>query len=188
MNEKYDKETDKNVIFWINRQLNDPITKIMLKDTHLTEIQLNTLLLDFLSDGFSENNINFERKARLRQIKAEVKKSGVREITKTNLGVSRGAFNRVLKQARKNVIRSIYTIILLGYLGLFEDPRLQQYLELAENIREYSKNYEKAYQAIQNRNDEGREIKEFLLGLQKYLQELIDKLGKTLSLKEKGEA
>ena len=188
VNEKYDKETDKNVIFWINRQLNDPITKIMLKDTHLTEIQLNTLLLDFLSDGFSENNINFERKARLRQIKAEVKKSGVREITKTNLGVSRGAFNRVLKQARKNVIRSIYTIILLGYLGLFEDPRLQQYLELAENIREYSKNYEKAYQAIQNRNDEGREIKEFLLGLQKYLQELIDKLGKTLSLKEKGEA
>ncbi|MEM2108999.1 MAG: hypothetical protein QW327_00700 [Candidatus Odinarchaeota archaeon] len=157
----------------------------MLKETNLTEIQLNTLLLDFLADGFSEEKVKYEEKARLRRLKAEVKKEGKRAITRTNSGVSRGAFNRVLKQARKNVIRSIYTIILLGYLGLFDDPRLQQYLELAEELRGYSKTYEKAYAQLTDNKTQLKEIKELLSSLQKHLKETIEQLGDHTSLKSK---
>ncbi len=58
--------------------------------------------------------------------------------------ISRGAFNRTLKQARKNVIQSMYTIILLGYLGLFEDTRLEPYLEAAERLQHYVNAYKDA--------------------------------------------
>jgi hypothetical protein len=51
--------------------------------------------------------------------------------------VSRGAFNRTLRQARWNVIQSIYTILLLGYLGVFEDTRLDPYLEITNKLQTY---------------------------------------------------
>ncbi len=156
---------------------------MLLKETNLTKIQLNTLLLDFLADGFSNKKIGYEQKARLRRIKAELEEEGRRKITVTNKGVSRGAFNRVLKQARKNVISSIYTIILLGYLGFFEDPRLQQYLELAEELREYYKTYEKAYMHLKDDKTNFKEVKEILAGFQRHLCELIEKLSDHKSLK-----
>ena len=190
MVEFFNKKTDKKVLFWINRQIKDPVTKIMLNNTNLTEIQLNTLLLDFLSEGFSEEKFSFEQKAKLRRIKADIKDAGEdkkRKIIKTSNGVSRGAFNRVLKQARKNVIKSIYTVILLGYLGLFESPRLQQYLDLSDEIREYAKNYEKAYDIVQNEGEDEKFIKEYLKNLQKYLNEMIERLGNPLSIKENKE-
>ncbi|WEU40965.1 MAG: hypothetical protein OdinLCB4_003395 [Candidatus Odinarchaeum yellowstonii] len=77
----------------------------------------------------------------------------------------------------------MYTIILLGYLGFFEDPRLQQYLELAEELREYYKTYEKAYAQFKEDKTNFKEVKELLAGFQKYLRELIEKLTDHKSLK-----
>jgi len=51
--------------------------------------------------------------------------------------VTRGAFNRTLKQARRNVIEAIYTVMLLGYLGLFENTTLTPYLEIANKLQTY---------------------------------------------------
>jgi len=56
-------------------------------------------------------------------------------------GISRGAFNRTLRQARRNVIQSIYTILLLGYLGVFEDTRLDPFLEVANKLQTYMSAY-----------------------------------------------
>ncbi|MQY62304.1 hypothetical protein GH146_03325 [archaeon] len=51
--------------------------------------------------------------------------------------VSRGAFNRSLRQARQNVTQSIYTILLLGYLGILEEISLEPYLEAANKLKTY---------------------------------------------------
>ena len=66
--------------------------------------------------------LKYDEKARLRLTKAKI---------------SRGSFNRTLKQAKDNVIKSIYTILLLGYLGVFESTTLDPYLEIANKLHEY---------------------------------------------------
>jgi len=118
-----------NVQKWLLQATNDPIVKILVKSSNLTQTQLETLLIDFLASNLSDKSLKNEEKARLRLSKAEI---------------SRGAFNRTLKQARSNVIQSMYTIILLGYLGLFETTRLEPYLEAANRIQHYVNAYKDA--------------------------------------------
>jgi hypothetical protein len=114
---------------WLMQATRDPIVKILTRNSNLTRTQLETLLIDFLASNISEKSLKNEEKARLRLSKAEI---------------SRGAFNRTLKQARSNVIQSMYTIILLGYLGLFENTRLEPYLEAANRIQHYVNAYKDA--------------------------------------------
>lgn len=97
-----------------------------MKNSHLTKIQTETFLIDILSEKITEKRLIYEEKARLRLLKE---------------GVSRGAYNRTLRQSRKNVIQSMYTIILLGYLGVFESPRLEPYIELANKLHTYAETY-----------------------------------------------
>jgi hypothetical protein len=107
---------------WLIRFLDDPIVKILAKNSSLTKKQLETLLIDVLAENMSGKLLKYDEKARLRLS-----------------AVSRGAFNRTLRQARCNVIQSIYTILLLGYLGVFEDTCLDPYLEVANKLRAYMK-------------------------------------------------
>jgi hypothetical protein len=109
--------------------INDPIAKIMAENSHLTKTQLETLLIDILSDNVSDKSLKYDEKARLRLTKAKI---------------SRGAFNRTLKQAKENVTKSIYTVILLGYLGLFETTTLDPYLEIANQLHTYLDAYKNA--------------------------------------------
>lgn len=105
---------------WLIRSLDDPIVKKLAKNSNLTKTQLETLLIDILAENISGKPLKYDDKARLRLS-----------------AVSRGAFNRTLKQARLNVIQSVYTILLLGYLGVFEDTRLDPYLEIANKLQAY---------------------------------------------------
>ncbi len=107
---------------WIKSALDDQITKILVKNGNLTRTQVETLLIDFLAENIAEKRIKMGEKARLRLTKAEI---------------SRGAFNRTLKQARKNVIQSIYTVLLLGYLGIFDGTRLDPYIEISNRLQAY---------------------------------------------------
>ncbi|MEM2341747.1 MAG: hypothetical protein QXI67_03810 [Candidatus Bathyarchaeia archaeon] len=111
---------------WLINLNKDPIFKILLKNSNLTKVQAETFLIDILAEKISDKKIVYEDKAKLRLIKS---------------GVSRGSFNRTLAQARRNIIRSIYTILLLGYLGIFEDSRLNPYIEISNKIRAYSEKY-----------------------------------------------
>lgn len=106
--------------------MNDPFAKILSKNSNLTKTQLETLLIDILAENITEKTLKTEEKAKLRLLKADI---------------SRGSFNRTLQQARKNVIQSIYTILLLGYLGIFEDTRLDPYLEVANKLQTYMSAY-----------------------------------------------
>ena len=107
---------------FLNGSLNDPIVKILAKNSQLTKTQLETLLIDVLAENMAGKQLKYDEKARLRLTKAKI---------------SRGAFNRTLKQSKENVIKSIYTVLLLGYLGIFESTTLDPYLEIANKLKEY---------------------------------------------------
>jgi hypothetical protein len=105
---------------WLNYSLNDPLVKILSKNSNLTKTQLETLLIDVLAENITDKSLKYDEKAKLRI-----------------LAVSRGAFNRSLRQARQNVTQSIYTILLLGYLGILEEISLEPYLEAANKLKMY---------------------------------------------------
>ena len=107
---------------WLTGALDDPIVKILSKNSQLTKTQLETLLIDVLAENISEKHLIYDEKARLRLTKAKI---------------SRGSFNRTLKQSKENVIKSVYTVLLLGYLGIFESTTLDPYLEIANKLHEY---------------------------------------------------
>ena len=120
--------------------MNDPIVNILLKNSHLTKTQLETLLIDVLAENFAEKQLSFEEKAKLRLIKPSV---------------TRGAFNRTLKQAKNNVVKSIYTIMLLGYLGIFENSSLTPYIEISNKLKTYIETYKKF---LKDRKKEEKEL------------------------------
>jgi len=133
-----------NVQNWIIRLTNDPIIKILTKNSNLTKVQLETLLIDVLAQNVSGKTLKYDEKAKLRLVKA---------------GISRGSFNRTLRQSRKNVIQAIYTILLLGYLGIFDTTSLNPYLEISHKLKTYTDMYRDAFQGNKPTEEQMRIIK-----------------------------
>ena len=103
----------------IKATVKDPISQLLQNCSHLTLAQLETLLADSISNE-------------------KASKKGQRHLFRPSRKIlSRGSYNRTLIQAQNNVIRSIYTILLLGYVGLFDTPSLQPFLELSDGIQGY---------------------------------------------------
>jgi len=111
-----------NIKKFIERSFRDPIAGLLLKQSNLTNIQFETLIIDLISKSISDIELTYKDKTILR--------------SKT---VSRGSFSRTLSQARKNIISSIYTILLLSYIGIFEGAPFDDYQILSEKLREYVK-------------------------------------------------
>jgi len=148
-----------NVQTWLKSSLSDPITNILSKNSNLTKIQLETFLIDVLSENLSGKQLKFDEKARLRLTKAQI---------------SRGAFNRTLKQAKENVIKSVYTILLLGYLGIFKETTLDPYIEIANKLHDYMEAC-KNIQASSSEADEHRKVIEIVRAeLETSLKQLSD--------------
>ena len=105
----------------LKHSFNDPIMVILLKNSNLTKIQYESLLIDYFTDNMTENILTYENKAIYRSKK-----------------VSRGSFSRTLSQGRRNIISSIYTILLLSYVGIFDTYPFEEYKNLAEKLREYT--------------------------------------------------
>jgi len=103
----------------IKNTVNDPISKILLNHSHLTIPQLETLL----SDSISNEKATRKGERRLFRPSAQI--------------TSRGSYNRTLIQAQNNVIRSIYTVLLIGYVGLFDSPNLQPFVELSDHLQSF---------------------------------------------------
>ena len=139
-----------SVQVWLTGALNDPIVKILSKNSQLTKTQLETLLIDILAENVSGKYLKYDEKARLRLTKAKI---------------SRGSFNRTLKQSKENVIKSIYTVLLLGYLGVFESTTLDPYLEIANKLKEY-------IEAHKDIPDKGKELKDHLKVIEIIREEL----------------
>lgn len=99
----------------------DPILKILLRESSLTETQVETLLLEVASKFNSKNNggekFDMEFKASLR-------------------GVSKGAYARTKTQALNNIKKSVCTLLLLRYIGIIGDDLASLIFELADRLRE----------------------------------------------------
>ena len=121
---------DEEFKFFINRATRDPIAAILLKYSRLTKIQYETLIIDILSDKISDKIITYDEKALFR-----------------SSNVSRGSFSRTLSQARRNVVSAIYTILLLSYIGLFEQAPFDSYQILAERLQDYLRIYSERKQS-----------------------------------------
>jgi len=97
----------------------DSLARALLENSHLTKVQFATLLTDILSRGQTASE------------------DGRQRLQSHRRKVSKGAFNRSLFQARRNVIRSIYTVFLLAYFGLFDSPKLEPFLRLGDEMRTF---------------------------------------------------
>ena len=104
----------------IQKAFQDPISDLLLKKSNLTKIQFETLIIDLLIDIISNEKIPFKQKTLFRTKK-----------------VSRGSFSRTLGQARGRVISSIFTIILLSYVGIYDVKPFEEYQNLSEKLRDY---------------------------------------------------
>ncbi|MGD8544965.1 MAG: hypothetical protein PVH12_02215 [Candidatus Bathyarchaeota archaeon] len=144
----------KNVQSWLLKALDDPIVKILLMNSHLTKIQLETLLIDILSENMAGKPLTNEKKAHFRIMRQKI---------------SRGSFNRSLRQAKGNVIKAMYTMILLGYVGLFDNTTFDPYIEIANKLDKYMKAYI-------NKRQEGIETPEYLKGIEAMQEKLITSL------------
>ena len=129
----------------IKRLLEDPISKILLNNSLLSMIQLETLLIDLLSEDITGYSLKYKDKAKLRL---------------NDKGVSRGSFNRTLKQANTNINKSINTIFLLGYLGIFKTPQLQPFIEVSNNLNRYIKKYKDLWKKQNTELIENHKIEE----------------------------
>ena len=86
----------------------------------MTRIQFETLLVDQLGHDMANKRLTRNDMAQLRRDK---------------IGISRGSFNRTLRQARENVVEAIHTVLLLGYSGLTESPSIAPFLEASERLK-----------------------------------------------------
>lgn len=152
-----------NVQKWLARSTNDPIIKTLARNSNLSRTQLETLLIDFIAPNLAGKSLTNQEKAALRISRAEI---------------SRGAFNHTLRQARKNVIQSIYTILLLGYLGIFDDTRLDPYLEAASKLKDYVN----AFQNVLSNGALATEQLRIVNMLREELEISLEKLSKAKSL------
>jgi hypothetical protein len=140
----------------IRNTVNDPVTNLLVTNSHLTIPQLETLLAD---------SISYEKLT---------KKHHRRLFRPSKQYLSRGAYNRTLIQAQNNVIRSIYTVLLLGYVGLFDSSSLQPFLELSDNLETY----------IHETNEPSAKGEETIAELKRRLTETISALAKRQSFKD----
>jgi hypothetical protein len=138
----------------IRGQLRDAVTRLLLSNSQLTPTQLETLLADSLPSDAKKGRRPLFRPSKTR--------------------ISRGSYNRTLFQAQNNVIRSIYTVLLLGYVGLFDTAALQPFLELSDTIQSYARESQSNSPIDRNAIDQ----------LNKRLMESVSALAKRQSFKD----
>ncbi len=104
----------------IEETLRDRILSALLQRSNLTRIQFETLLVDQLGHDMANKRLT---------------RNDMTQLRRDQKGISRGAFNRTLRQARENVVEAIHTVLLLGYSGLTESPSIAPFLEASERLK-----------------------------------------------------
>jgi hypothetical protein len=126
LSEKSNKKIIKNLTAGTKQVLKEPILKKLQEGSILSLAQLETLLIDLVVEDNLGSHITYDDKASFRS------RGGSK-----SRGVSRGAFNRTLNQARRNVTRCLYTMLLLAYLGLFDSTVFRPFEVVATRIGDY---------------------------------------------------
>ena len=141
------ESSENNLKYLIDRSFKDPIAAILLKYSNLTKTQFESLMINHITDNMTDNELSYKKKALFR-----------------SKNVSRGSFSRTLVQARRNIISSIYTVLLMMYVGIFDKAPLDDYKDLAEKLREYTDLIRSA-EEVQSRHILQRIDRELLEGI-----------------------
>jgi hypothetical protein len=172
MGEKSEHQQDKTDIRKLaagTRQvLKEPILKKLQEGSVLSEAQLETLLIDLVVEDSYGSHITYDDKASHRS------RAGTR-----SRGVSRGAFNRTLTQARRNVTRCLYTMLLLAYLGLFDSTVFRPFEVVAARIGDYRRIRE----ILAGKKELAQEDLESIAVAEKTIMSFLEDLSSTLVLK-----
>jgi len=104
----------------------DPILRLLLDRSQLTRIQAETLFIDAITNDLAERMLNSDTKARIRS---------------KNGALTRGAYNRTLNQAKSNIRKSIFTILMLNYVGLLPNLGGTYFEEATDKHKEYFETY-----------------------------------------------
>ena len=98
----------------------DEIGNFLMKNIKLSKVQLDTLLITIADkQEISLNKMILKRDNRV---------------------VSKGSFNRTLKQAKKNVEISLFTIIALEYFSIIEKNHIINLIKIADTLKKISGN------------------------------------------------
>ncbi len=100
----------------------DKILLTLLKNSNLTRKQFESLIIDFSLEKMLDKELTMKYKTKLRTDRTKL---------------SRGAFLRTLSQAKKNAMHSLYTVLLLGYVGILDSLELEPFIEIAHRIKSY---------------------------------------------------
>ena len=135
----------------LKKTFDDEILKILLNNSNITAKQFESLIINsFSEDMFDKGNLSRERP----KLRTD------RDI------LSRGSFDRTLSQARRNVRRSISTVLLLGYVGILESPELEPFLEVGNRIKTYTElNRESGNGAVKLRRNLSVELSNIISNL-----------------------
>lgn len=116
MGEREEKTESREMAEFLRKMTGDTVFRELLKRSHLTQKQVETLIFDVIShrDGVT---LTSNQRAALR-------------------GVTKGSYIRTRKQAITNIQKSFYTLILLSYLGLIKLPQYQWFFRLSEAFEE----------------------------------------------------
>jgi hypothetical protein len=104
----------------IDETFRDRILSALLTRSNLTKVQFETLLVDQFGHDMANKRLT---------------RSDMAELRRDHKGISRGSFNRTLRQARENVVEAIHTVLLLGYSGLTESPSIAPFVEASERLK-----------------------------------------------------
>ena len=96
--------------------VDDEIGKFLVEKVNLTKPQLDTLLISLLSNDKLDNMITCRDKG----------------------SVSKGSFIRTLKQARKNVESSLFTLIILEYFSIIEESHIINLIKIGNSLKKIS--------------------------------------------------
>ncbi|MBS7248884.1 MAG: hypothetical protein KIH04_11500 [Candidatus Freyarchaeota archaeon] len=102
----------------LRKLLEDPVVSLLLDRSCITKQQFSALIVDIISDNIADRNLTYEDKAYC-MLKP----------------ISKGAYNRILIQARRNITKAFFTILLLSYIGLLDDSQIAKLIELGEKLR-----------------------------------------------------
>lgn len=94
----------------------DKILGYLLDKANFTKLQLDTLMINRLNKG----ELNLNQRISLRDGKS----------------VSKGSFIRTMRQAQKNVERSLYTIIISEYLSIIDRNSFLSLVRIGELLKE----------------------------------------------------
>ena len=151
-----DLDSIKSSKSYLKNIFEDKMLLTLLNNSNLTRKQFESLIIDFSLEKLLDTEITLKYKTKLRTDRSIL---------------SRGAFLRTLKQAKNNVVRSLYTILLLGYVGIFEAIEFEPFIEIAHRIRSHVEN-------LKNGVDEEHYLKT-IKTLTDELTDIIDDMAKT---------